>query len=72
MKPLPMLGVALILLGAFVVFRGLTYKSRSNVVKIGDVQISAEERRTIPTWVGVVGIVGGLLLVAGVGRRRGG
>lgn len=72
MKPLPLLGVALIVFGAFVVFRGLTYKSRSDVVRIGDVQISAEQRQAIPTWVGVVGIVGGLLLVAGVGRRRGG
>jgi hypothetical protein len=41
-------------------------------VKIGDLEISAEQRQAIPTWVGVVGIVGGLLLVAGVGRRRGG
>jgi len=55
-----------------VVFKGLTYKSQSDVVKIGDLEISTEQRRSIPTWVGVVGIVGGLLLIAGVGRRRGG
>ena len=41
-------------------------------MKIGDLEISAEQRRSIPTWVGVVGIVDGLLLIAGVGRRRGG
>lgn len=72
MNPLRMLGILLVVLGAFVVFKGLTYKTRSDVVKIGDVQISAEERRTIPTWVGVVGMVGGLMLLAGAGRRRGG
>ena len=69
MKPLPMVGVLLVVFGAFVVFKGLTYKSQSDVVKIGDLEISAEQRRSIPTWVGVVG---GLLLIAGVGRRRGG
>ena len=72
MKPLPMVGVLLVVFGAFVVFKGLTYKSQSDVVKIGELEISAEQRRSIPTWVGVVGIVGGLLLIAGVGRRRGG
>jgi hypothetical protein len=72
MKPLPMVGVLLVVFGAFVVFKGLTYKSQSDVVKIGDLEISAEQRRSIPTWVGVVGMVGGLLLIAGVGRRRGG
>ncbi|MGH7613017.1 MAG: hypothetical protein ACREMW_03105 [Gemmatimonadales bacterium] len=65
MKPLP-------LVGCFVVFRGLTCKSQSDVVKIGELEISAEQRRAIPTWVGVVSIVGGVLLVAGMGRRRGG
>ncbi len=72
MKPLPLLGVLMIVFGAFVVFRGVTYKSQSDVVKIGDLEISAEQRRAIPTWVGMVGIVGGLLLVARAGRRRGG
>ena len=72
MNPLRLLGVGLVVFGVFVVFQGLTYKSRSDVVKIGDVQISAEERRAIPTWIGVVGMVGGLLLLTGGGRRRGG
>jgi hypothetical protein len=72
MKPLSLVGVLLVVFGAFVVFRGLTYKSQSDVVKIGDLEISAEQRRTIPTWIGVVGMVGGVLLIAGVGRRRGG
>jgi len=51
------------------VFKSLTYNSRSDVVKIGDLEISAEQRRAIPT---LVGVVGGLLLIAGVGRRPGG
>jgi hypothetical protein len=72
MKPLVIAGIVIVGLGAFVLLKGLTYSSRSNVLKVGDVQVSAEERRTIPPWVGGVGIVGGLLLIgAGVKGRRG-
>jgi hypothetical protein len=69
MKPRVLVGVLLLLFGGFVVFRGLTYQSRSNEVRIGDVRITAEERRTIPTWIGVAAIVGGVVLLAAGGRR---
>ena len=69
MKPRALVGVLLLLFGGFVVFRGLTYQSRSNEVRIGDVRITAEERRTIPTWIGIAAIVGGVVLLAAGGRR---
>lgn len=72
MNPRALVGLLLLLFGGFVVFRGLTYQSRTNEVRIGDMRISAEERRAIPTWVGIAAIVGGVVLLAGVGRRRGG
>jgi uncharacterized membrane protein len=72
MKPQSIIGVLLIVFGAFVVFRGLTYRSQTDSVRIGDVKITAEERRTIPTWVGVAALVGGLVvLTAGTRGRRG-
>jgi hypothetical protein len=71
MKPRALVGVLLLLFGGFVVFRGLTYQSQSNEVRIGDVRISAEERRAIPTWVGVAALVGGLVLISTGARRRG-
>jgi hypothetical protein len=72
MKPRAIAGIVLIVLGAFIVFRGLSYGSQRSVMKVGDLQVSAEERRTIPTWVGGVAIVGGVLLVgADLRKRRG-
>jgi prolipoprotein diacylglyceryltransferase len=65
-------GIVIAALGAFVLVKGLTYSSRSNVLKVGDLQVTAEEHRTIPPWVGGLAIVGGLVLVGvGAGKRRG-
>jgi drug/metabolite transporter (DMT)-like permease len=70
MKPQLIVGILLAVLGAFIVFRGLNYGSQQSVIQVGDMRASVEARRTIPTWVGAVAIVGGVLLVgAGMQRR---
>lgn len=72
MKPQMIAGIVLAGLGAFIVLRGLNYGSGRSMMRVGDFQASVEERRAIPTWVGGVAIVGGLLLVgAGLRRRHG-
>ena len=72
MKPFIMAGILLAVLGAFVLFRGLTYPSQRSVMRVGDFQVSAEVQRAVPTWVGGVAIVCGVLLLgAGLGKRRG-
>ena len=72
MKPMVIAGIVLALLGAFVLFSdGFTFASQRSVLRVGDLEVSAEERRTVPDWVGGVAIVGGLLLVGAgtLGRR---
>ena len=73
MKPAILAGIVLVALGGFIVFKGLSYGSQRDVMRVGDLQIYAEERQMVPTWVGGVAIVGGLLL-AGTGalKRRSG
>lgn len=70
MKPMTIAGIVIAVLGAVITFRGLSYGSQQNVMKVGDVQVTADEQRMIPTWVGAAAIVGGVLLVAADVRKR--
>ena len=57
-------GIILIVLGALaLIYQGITYTRRRQVVDIGPIQATAEEEETIP----IPPIVGGILLIAGVG-----
>jgi hypothetical protein len=70
MRPLSLLGILLLAVGAFIVFRGLTYKSKDEVLDVGGLKASVEERRAVPTWVGGVAIVAGVVMLAAGMKRR--
>ena len=70
MRPLSLLGIVLLALGAFIIFRGASYKSRDEVLKVGDLKASVEEKHAVPTWVGGAAIVAGVVLLAAGMRRR--
>lgn len=69
MKPQVIAGIVLMVLGAFIVFRGLSYGSQHSVIQVGDMKASVDAQRPVPTWIGGVALVGGALLV-GAGLRR--
>jgi hypothetical protein len=72
MKPLVIAGIVIAGFGAYVLLQGLTYSSQSNVLKVGDLQVTAEEHRLVPPWVGGLAVVGGLVMIgAGARGRRG-
>jgi hypothetical protein len=70
MKSSAIVGILLIIAGAFVLIRGLSYTSQRSVLKVGDLKASVEEKHAIPAWVGGLAIVGGLALVLAGTRRR--
>jgi hypothetical protein len=70
MRPLSLVGILLLVVGAFIVFRGMTYKSRDEVLKVGDLKASVEEKRAVPTWVGGLAIVAGVVMLAAGMKRR--
>ncbi len=71
MRPHTLVGLALLVLGGFVLFRGLSYTSQKSVLKVGDFNATVEERQAVPPWVGAVAIVGGIALLVAGSRRRG-
>lgn len=70
MKPLVIIGVALIVLGGIVVaLQGVSYVRDRQEISVGPLEVAAEERGFISP------VVGGIVLAAGVvllfmGRRR--
>lgn len=72
MKPMAMVGVVIIALGALaLVYQGIKYTTRETVVDIGPLQATAERQKTLPVSpiVGIVAIAGGVALVIG-GMRK--
>jgi hypothetical protein len=70
MRPQALIGIVLIVIGAIVVFRGMTYKSRDEVLRVGELKASVEEKRAVPTWAGGVAIAAGIVLLVGGMKRR--
>ena len=71
MRPLTLAGLVLLLLGGFVLLRGLSYTSQKSVLKVGDFHATVEERQTVPPWIGAVAVFGGIVLLVAGSRRRG-
>lgn len=69
MKGMTLAGILVAVVGVFILVRGLNYKSSNTVLEVGGLKASVEERRSVPTWVGIAAIVGGLVLV-GAGARK--
>jgi len=62
-------GIVLLVLGAFVLLRGASFTSRRDVLKVGDVKVTADEKQSIPPWVGWAAVVAGVVII-GVGARQ--
>jgi len=67
-KPAAIVGMVLIVLGAVALSQPMWYPSTRDVMKIGDLKVTAETRRAVPPWVSYAGIAAGVVLV-GVGLQ---
>ncbi len=73
MKPISIVGVVLLVLGAMaLIYQGITYTSRETVIDIGPLHATADRQRTLPLppVIGAVAVAGGIaLLLVGVRRQ---
>jgi hypothetical protein len=70
MRPQALIGIVLVVLGAFILFRGMSYSDRDEVLKVGDVEASVESKKAVPAWAGGAALVAGIVLIAAGMKRR--
>jgi hypothetical protein len=71
-KPVTLVGIALIILGVLALaYQGITYTTREKVIDLGPLQASVDKKKSIPLSpiVGAVALAGGVALVI-VGARK--
>ena len=72
MKPVTLVGVALIILGVLALaYQGITYTTREKIIDLGPLKASVDKEKSIPLppIVGGLALAGGVILVI-VGARR--
>ena len=63
MKPMMVLGIVLIIVGAIALgYHGITYTTHEKVFKVGPIEASKETEKTIP----LPPVLGGVVLAAGI------
>jgi hypothetical protein len=56
-------GLVLAALGAFVVFKGVSYTKEESVFKFGGLEAKMQQKNRVPEWLGGVALGAGLVLV---------
>jgi hypothetical protein len=62
-------GIVLAAVGAFVVFKGVSYTQDESVFKLGAIEAKMQQKRRVPEWIGGVALGAGVVLVF-VGLRK--
>jgi hypothetical protein len=70
MRGLVLAGILVAAVGIYILVRGLSVTTSDTVLEVGGLKASVEEKRTVPAWVGVAAIVGGLVMVGAGARKR--
>ena len=72
MNPTKIVGIALIVLGCLgLAYGGFSYTKETSAVKLGPIELKVEEKENVnvPLIVSAAGVVLGIFLLVGVGRK---
>ncbi|HEX9708595.1 MAG TPA: hypothetical protein VGB42_01255 [Candidatus Thermoplasmatota archaeon] len=70
MRTVTIAGILLMVVGAFVLFFGGSFTSRRDVLEVGGLTVTAEERRPIAPWAAGAAVLAGFTLVLVTEVRR--
>lgn len=70
MRPTLIAGLVLIAVGLWLIIRPPSYPHKENVLKLGDLEATVQEQRSVPGWAGGVVLGAGLVLVVAGLRKR--
>jgi hypothetical protein len=63
-------GFVLAAVGAFIVFRGVSYTQDESVFKLAGIEAKLQQKRRLPEWIGGVALgAGAVLFIVGLKRR---
>ena len=66
MKPIAMLGIALIVIGLVaLVYQGFSYTTRETIIDLGPIEATKTETKTVPLppIIGALALIGGVVLL---------
>jgi hypothetical protein len=70
MRVMLLAGLALVIAGSVLLYRGGTFTSRRDVLKVGDLKVTAEEQHPIQPWIAGAVVVAGVALIVSGARRK--
>ena len=70
MRVTTLAGIALVVVGAFLLIRGGTFTTRREVLNVGGLKVTAEEQQPILPWVAGLAVVAGIALTVTGARRK--
>lgn len=71
MKPIVLISIILIIVGILAIsYQGISYVSHDKIIDMGPLQVSADQRHTIPIApvLGVVALVAGIVMIVSAKR----
>lgn len=69
MRPATIIGIVLLAVGGYLFFQGGSFTTSEDVLKVGDLKVSAKESHPIAPWMAGAAMIGGILLIV-VGVRQ--
>jgi divalent metal cation (Fe/Co/Zn/Cd) transporter len=64
MRAATIIGALLIVIGGFLLVQGGSFTTRKDVVKLGDLKISADEQHPVSPWIAGAAVLAGVALIA--------